>query len=119
MCIVVLLQATTTGFHQSASNGSLEQTSNVQVLPAAEYMRVNDLLVHGEGPHDHVPEPCQTFESAGYPADLLEEVGLLSCDDEISGVPGSGGGTSGCTTRVVHKLTYMAIHTAMAANVLC
>jgi len=76
----MLLQATTTGFHQSASNGSLEQTSSVQVLPAAEYMRVNDLLVHGEGPHDHVPEPCQTFESAGYPADLLEEVGLLSCD---------------------------------------
>lgn len=67
-------QAASTGFHQSASNGSLEQTSSVQVLPAAEYMRVNDLVVQGEGPHDHVPDPCQTFESAGYPADLLEEV---------------------------------------------
>jgi hypothetical protein len=67
-------QPSTTGFHQSASNGSLEQTSSVQVLPAAEYCRVNDLVVHGESNYDHVPEPCQTFESAGYPADLLEEV---------------------------------------------
>lgn len=50
----------------------------MKVLPAAEYMRVNDLVVHGEGPHDHVPDPCQTFESAGYPADLLEEVSLIA-----------------------------------------
>jgi hypothetical protein len=50
----------------------------VQVLPAAEYCRVNDLVVHGESNYDHVPEPCQTFESAGYPADLLEEVGDMS-----------------------------------------
>jgi hypothetical protein len=67
-------QATTTGFHASSSYGSLEQTSDIKILPAAEYMRVNDLIVHGEGPHDHVPEPLQTFESAGYPPDLLGEV---------------------------------------------
>jgi hypothetical protein len=71
-------QAASTGFHQSASNGSLEQTSSVKVLSAAEYMRVNDLVVQGEGAHDHVPEPCQTFESAGYPADLLEEVSIAT-----------------------------------------
>lgn len=41
-------------------------------------MRVNDLVVQGEGAHDHVPEPCQTFESAGYPADLLEEVSIAT-----------------------------------------
>lgn len=87
-------QAASTGFHQSASNGSLEQTSSVQVLPAAEYMRVNDLVVQGEGHHDHVPEPCQTFESAGYPADLLEEV---SCS---AGWTGHGPGWLGCVSAL-------------------
>lgn len=68
------MQDTRTGFHQVASSGSFEQTSSVQVVSAAEYMRQNDLTVHGEGPGDHVPEPCQTFESARFPPDVLDEV---------------------------------------------
>jgi hypothetical protein len=88
-CLPSPKQPSTTGFHQSASNGSLEQTSSVQVLPTEEYKRVNDLVVHGEGPHDHVPDPCQTFESAGYPADLLEEVGIPGKLDTRSSASGS------------------------------
>ncbi|KAF6260529.1 P-loop containing nucleoside triphosphate hydrolase protein [Scenedesmus sp. NREL 46B-D3] len=65
-------QATNTGFHLSGSTGSFTE-SDVRVLPAAEYLRANDLITHGEGPHDQVPDPCQTFESAHFPADLLEE----------------------------------------------
>lgn len=64
---------TNTGFHLSGSVGSFAE-SDVRVLSTEEYMRANDLVVHGEGLHDRVPEPCQTFESARFPPDLLDEV---------------------------------------------
>jgi hypothetical protein len=67
------LQATNTGFHLSGSTGNFTE-SDVRVLPTAEYLRANDLITHGEGPNDHVPDPCQTFESARFPSDLLNEV---------------------------------------------
>jgi hypothetical protein len=67
------LQATNTGFHMSGSTGNFTE-SNVRVLPTAEYLRANDLITHGEGPNDHVPEPYQTFECARFPADVLGEV---------------------------------------------
>jgi hypothetical protein len=57
-----------------ASSGSFEQTSSVQLVSTEEYLRQNDLTVYGEGPYDQVPEPCQTFESARYPPDILDEV---------------------------------------------
>jgi hypothetical protein len=67
------LQATNTGFHLSGSTGNFTE-SDVRVLPTAEYLRANDLITHGEGPNDQVPEPYQTFDSARFPADLLDEV---------------------------------------------
>eukprot|EP00775_Hariotina_reticulata_P004334 gene4334-4587_t len=67
-------QDTRTGFHQVASSGSFEQTSSVQVVSTEEYLRQNDLAVYGEGPYDQIPEPCQTFESARYPPDILDEI---------------------------------------------
>lgn len=66
-------QATNTNFHYSGSTGSFTE-SDVRVLPVAEYLKANDLITHGEGPNDVVPDPCQTFDSARFPSDLLDEV---------------------------------------------
>lgn len=67
-------QATNTGLHQVVSSNSFEQTSEVKVLPAAEYLRAHDLQVHGAHGSDRVPDPVQTFEGAGFPSDILTEV---------------------------------------------
>ena len=40
-------------------------------LSLSEYRRAHDLIVEGAD----VPEPMQTFESVGFPADILDEVG--------------------------------------------
>ena len=51
--------------------------SEVKILPALEYLAAHDLTVHGNGQNDNVPEPMQTFESAGFPRDILDEVSFL------------------------------------------
>ncbi|WIA12214.1 hypothetical protein OEZ85_012283 [Tetradesmus obliquus] len=66
-------QATNTNFHYSGSTGSFTE-SDVRVLPVAEYLKANDLITHGESPNDVVPDPCQTFDSARFPPDLLDEI---------------------------------------------
>jgi ATP-dependent RNA helicase DDX5/DBP2 len=49
-------------------------------LPAAEYMRKHDLRVEGGG----VPEPFQTFESVGFPHDIMDEVrAAMACDSSL------------------------------------
>ncbi len=59
-----------------ASNGSHAYTASgdVEVVAPEEYLRKHDLVVHGQGASDRVPEPLQTFESARFPPDILEEV---------------------------------------------
>jgi hypothetical protein len=41
-------------------------------IPVADYMRKHDLIVEGDGASR--VEPFQTFESAGFPHDILDEV---------------------------------------------
>ena len=39
-------------------------------MSTADYRRAHDISAQG----DHVPDPLQTFESVGFPPDILEEV---------------------------------------------
>jgi hypothetical protein len=68
-------QPAATDFHKVQSTGSFADSKGVEVLPPEEYLRRHDLTVHGQGPGDQVPDPCQTFESAGFPSDFLAQVG--------------------------------------------
>lgn len=43
-------------------------------MSSADYRRQHDISVQG----DHVPEPLQTFESVGFPPDILDEVRPVS-----------------------------------------
>lgn len=43
-----------------------------QPMTAADYCRAHELITEGQ----NVPEPVQTFEAAGFPRDILEEVTL-------------------------------------------
>lgn len=45
-------------------------TSTAGFMPVADYARLHDLQTLGE----NVPQPLQTFESVGFPPDMLEEV---------------------------------------------
>lgn len=67
-------QPANTGFHQVHSTGSFQQSGDVEVLPPHDYLRKHDLSVHGQGAQDHVPDPCQTFEAAGFPPEFLNEI---------------------------------------------
>jgi superfamily II DNA/RNA helicase len=44
--------------------------TTVGFLPASEYRRQHDLVVEGA----NAPEPMQTFESVGFPRDILDEI---------------------------------------------
>ncbi len=39
-------------------------------MSASDYRRQHDIIVQG----DNVPDPLQTFESVGFPPDILDEV---------------------------------------------
>lgn len=64
--------------HQAAGNGYGQSNAYPEPrggnfdLSADEYRRQHDLTVMG----DNVPEPFQTFESAGFTQDILDEVAL-------------------------------------------
>ncbi len=57
--------------------------STAGFLPTAEYMRQQDLQVQGS----NVPEPFQTFESVGFPADILDEVRCSCLADKPPSMP--------------------------------
>lgn len=56
------------GYQKTGMTGQPVSTDGF--LSAADYKRQHDIAVQG----DHVPEPLQTFESVGFPPDILEEV---------------------------------------------
>lgn len=80
LCVIrhgcdVLLQDTaygagynSTGYQKTGMTGEPVNTDGF--VTSAEYKRQHDIVVQG----DHVPEPLQTFESVGFPRDVLEEV---------------------------------------------
>ncbi len=47
-------------------------------LTADEYRRKHELTVTGDSTDRAVPDPLQTFESAGFPRDIMDEVALLT-----------------------------------------
>lgn len=51
----------------------IKPRSTAGFLPPLEYRRMHDLITTG----DNVPEAMQTFESVGFPPDILDEVSLL------------------------------------------
>ncbi|KAG2452819.1 hypothetical protein HYH02_002165 [Chlamydomonas schloesseri] len=57
-----------TTFQKTGMTGAPVSTDGF--MSASDYRRQHDISVQG----DHVPEPLQTFESVGFPADILDEI---------------------------------------------
>ncbi|GIL49348.1 hypothetical protein Vafri_5723 [Volvox africanus] len=59
---------TSTSYQKTGMSGQPVSTDGF--VSALEYRRQHDISVQG----DHVPDPLQTFESVGFPADILDEI---------------------------------------------
>ncbi|GLI61281.1 hypothetical protein VaNZ11_003630 [Volvox africanus] len=59
---------TSTSYQKTGMSGQPVSTDGF--VSAPEYRRQHDISVQG----DHVPDPLQTFESVGFPADILDEI---------------------------------------------
>lgn len=66
-------QPSYTGLREVQSTGSLrtdDSSLDPGAMSAADYRKKHDLTVTGDG----VPDPFQTFEAAGFPRDILDEI---------------------------------------------
>ncbi|KXZ44396.1 hypothetical protein GPECTOR_68g367 [Gonium pectorale] len=59
---------TSTSYQKTGMTGQPVSTDGF--VSASEYRRQHDISVQG----DHVPDPLQTFESVGFPPDILDEI---------------------------------------------
>jgi len=86
--------AAASGDNGAGQFGVVQPASQNYRQTAAEYRAEHGLQLQGEQPH---PEPYQTFESVGFPHDILDEVPHVSgCCRGAAGPLGAASAGSPC-----------------------